>query len=65
MVGQFAGVLAVAADSSVTGTVMSGPFLVAAAAGWTACIGPALNGVNAPAISTDWNRNARPRTTYV
>ncbi len=31
MVGQFAGVLAVAADSSVTGTVMSGPFLVAAA----------------------------------
>ncbi len=39
----------------LTGAPLLGAFF---AVGWTACIGPALAGVNALAISSDWNGNA-------
>lgn len=39
----------------ITGAPLLGAFF---AVGWTACIGPALAGVNALAISSDWNGNA-------
>ncbi len=42
-----------------TGRILGAPLLGAFfAVGWTACIGPTLAGVNALAISSDWNGNA-------